>query len=77
MPGRDGLEVLKDIKRERQDLPVLVEAIRTIALGRKYITASSAEKLTQQLDAGYRKVVHEKLSDREYQVMCMIAGWER
>jgi len=77
LPGRDGLEVLKDIKRERQDLPVLVEAIRTIALGRKYITASSAEKLTQQLDTGYRKVVHEKLSDREYQVMCMIAGGKR
>lgn len=106
LPGRDGLEVLKDIKKERQELPVLVlsmhpeeqyamralkngaagyitkgsaaeelvKAIRAIARGKKYITASIAEKLTLQLDTGYRKEVHEKLSDREYQVMCMIAA---
>ena len=46
----------------------ILEAIRTIALGRRYITPVVAELLAQQL---YRKddaPVHEQLSEREFQV---------
>jgi len=106
MPGRSGLEVLKDIRTERPKLPVLIlsmhseeqyavralragaagyltkasapdeliGAIRKVSRGRKYVTASLAEKLALELDADTRKPPHEMLSDREYQVMLMLAS---
>ncbi len=106
MPGRSGLEVLKDIRAERPKLPVLIlsmhseeqyavrtlragasgyltkasapdeliGAIRKVSRGRKYVTASLAEKLALELDADSRKPPHELLSDREYQVMLMLAS---
>ncbi len=52
----------------------LVEAIRKVAQGRKHITTSLAEKLAFDLEMDTEKPLHEKLSDREYQVMCMIAS---
>lgn len=51
----------------------ILEAIRTIALGRRYITPVVAELLAQQL---YRKddaPVHEQLSEREFQVFLKLA----
>ena len=51
----------------------ILEAIRTIALGRRYITPVVAELLAQQL---YRKddaPVHEQLSEREVQVFLKLA----
>ena len=52
----------------------LVSAIRTVALGRKYISHHLAEKLAFNLDADTSKEPHELLSDREYQVLCMMAS---
>lgn len=106
LPGKSGLEVLKDLKQERPDLPVLIlsmhpedrfavralkagaagyvtkesaaqdliKAIRKVVQGRKYVSASLAEKLAFDLEASTGKPLHEQLSDREYQVLCMIAA---
>ncbi len=106
MPGRSGLEILKDLKSEKPKLPVLIlsiypeeqyavralragasgymtkasaaneliAAIRKISAGGKYISASLAEKLAFYLDGDAIRPLHETLSDREYQVMLMIAS---
>lgn len=106
MPGKDGLETLKEVKREKPKLPVLVlsiypeeqyavralkagasgyltkesapeeliAAIRKVSRGGKYISASLAEKLASHLGVDAAKPVHEGLSDREYQVMLLIAS---
>ncbi len=106
MPGRSGLDVLKQIKTEKPRMAVLVlsmyseeqyalralkagasgyltkesapdrliEAIRKVSDGRKYISPSVAEKLAFNLELGEERPPHESLSDREYQVMCMIAS---
>jgi two-component system, NarL family, invasion response regulator UvrY len=106
MPGRDGLEVLKELKVLLPKLPVLIlsmhpeeqyavrtlragaagyltkasapeeliTAIRKVSRGGKYITISLAEKLAFDLDAGTDKPLHEKLSNREYEVMLMLAA---
>jgi two-component system, NarL family, invasion response regulator UvrY len=106
MPGRSGLEVLKEIKAERPKLPVLIlsmhaeeqyavralragasgyltkasapdeliGAIRKVSCGRKYVSASLAEKLALELDIDTKKPPHATLSDREYQVMLMLAS---
>jgi len=106
MPGRSGLEILKDLKSEKPKLPVLIlsiypeeqyairalragaagymtkagapheliAAIRKISEGGKYISESLAEKLTYYLDGDASRPPHETLSDREYQVMLMIAS---
>jgi two-component system invasion response regulator UvrY len=105
MPGKSGLEALKDIKRLYPDLPVLilsmfsedqygiraikagasgylkkvsaptelVAAIRKIISGGKYINQSLAEKLAENIESTRKELLHEKLSDREYQIMCNIA----
>jgi len=52
----------------------LINAIRRVAGGGKYITPSLAEKLAGELDPHVGRPLHEILSDREYQVMCMIAS---
>jgi two-component system, NarL family, invasion response regulator UvrY len=106
LPGKSGLDVLKEIKSERPGLPVLilsmypedqyairvlksgaagymtkesapeelVTAVRTVADGKKYISPSVAERLASHLDFAGKKELHEMLSDREYQVLCMIAS---
>ena len=106
LPGRDGLDVLKQLKCTNPKIPVLIlsmypeehyairslragasgyltkqsssdeliEAVRKVAEGRRYITPSLAEKLAFELGVDVRKLPHEKLSDREYQVMCMIGS---
>ncbi len=105
LPGRSGLDILKDIKSQKPKLPVLVlsmypeeqyavrvlkagasgyltkesapneliKAIKQIAQGRKYISGSLAEKLAGELEIDSKKPLHETLSDREYEVMIMIA----
>jgi len=52
----------------------LIGAIRKASSGGKYVTASLAEKLAFEIDSDTEKAPHEKLSNREYQVMLMIAG---
>jgi DNA-binding NarL/FixJ family response regulator len=52
----------------------LIAAIRKISKGGRYISSSLAEKLTYYLDIDAAKPPHELLSDREYQVMLLIAS---
>ena len=106
MPGRGGIDVLKELKHQRPKLPVLilsmhpenqyavralkagaagyvtkgsaqeelVKAIRKILRGGKYVSPTLAQKLAFNLEAEAEKPLHETLSDREYQVMLMIAS---
>jgi len=106
MPGRSGLDILKEMKQERPKTPVLilstysedqfairalkggadgyltkevlgqelVAAMKRVLAGGKYIRASLAEKLASYLDVDASKPLHHTLSDREYQVMRMIAS---
>jgi two-component system invasion response regulator UvrY len=109
MPGRNGLDILKELRTKKPKLPVLVlsiypedqyavrvlklgaagyltkesvpeelvAAIRKVARGRKYVSNSLAEKLATDLEINAEKAPHENLSDREYQVMSMIASGKR
>jgi DNA-binding NarL/FixJ family response regulator len=52
----------------------LLGAIRKIMSGGKYITASVADKLLSDLGPDSGHPLHELLSDREYQVLCLIAS---
>lgn len=106
MPGRSGLDALRQIKQMYPSLPVLImsmhdedqyalrvlkagasaylgkdnihediiKAIRTVLLGKKFITPSVAEKLAQALEGDSNQLPHEKLSDREFDVFKLLAG---
>ncbi|MCE5313210.1 MAG: response regulator transcription factor [Nitrospiraceae bacterium] len=106
MPGKSGLDVIKDIRLQKPKLPVLilsmypedqyamrllrsgasgyltkesapselVTAIRKVASGGKYVSPSLAEKLACYFEEDSGMPSHETLSDREYQVMLMIAS---
>jgi len=52
----------------------LVNAIHTVAKGKKYITAEVAEILANQVSGGNEKAPHEMLSDREFQTLTLIAS---
>lgn len=52
----------------------LIAAIRKASKGGKYISSSLAEKLAFDLETDAERPLHETLSDREYQVMRMIAS---
>lgn len=51
----------------------LIEAIQKVAQGGKYVTPTLAEKLIFELTKDSQKPLHESLSDREFQVLCLIA----
>ena len=55
----------------------LVQAIRKIVGGGKYVSAALAEELATELDTGSGKQPHETLSDREFQVMRLIAAGKK
>jgi two-component system, NarL family, invasion response regulator UvrY len=55
----------------------LVQAVRKIVGGGKYVSASLAEELATELDQGSGKLPHETLSDREFQVMRLIAAGKK
>lgn len=106
MPGKNGLEVLKELKLLKPKTPVLIltthpeeqyairvlkagasgymtkesapeyliEAIRKATNGRKYISRNLAELLAVSMSGDVDKQLHESLSDREYQVLCLIAS---
>ncbi len=52
----------------------LVAAVRKVLSGRKYITASLAEKLAEGASDNSNKPLHDLLSDREMQVFHLIAS---
>ena len=52
----------------------LISAIRKISTGKKYLSPAVAEQMAIELENDRRMEPHQKLSDREYQVLCMIAS---
>lgn len=52
----------------------LVNAIRLVASGKKYISAEVAQELASQVSGERDGLPHEGLSNREYQTLCMIAS---
>jgi DNA-binding NarL/FixJ family response regulator len=55
----------------------LVRAVHTVARGRKYITATLAERLAEGLGGGGdERALHEQLSERELQVFLRLARGE-
>ncbi len=55
----------------------LVQAVRTVAQGRKYVTPDIAQMLVESLTAPVTENPHERLSDRELQTLTMIASGKR
>jgi DNA-binding NarL/FixJ family response regulator len=51
----------------------LIKAIRLVVVGRKYISTELAERLAMELDQDLRRLPHERLSDREIEVLRRIA----
>jgi len=106
MPGKSGLDLLKELKREHPRRPVLVlsmypeevhatrvlkaggagylnkasaseelmNALRKIGSGGKYVSPSLAEKMVVELTPGNERPLHDELSDREYRVMWLLAS---
>lgn len=106
MPGPSGLELVKEVKRRRPGLGVLVlsmhaedqfavrvlkagasgymtketapdeliRALRKIAGGGRYVSPQLAETLAFKLEHDAGRPSHELLSDREYQVLCLIGS---
>ena len=54
----------------------IVKAIRTVAIGRRYITAGVAEQLAADLTGDTDKAAHDLLSEREFQVFLGLARGE-
>lgn len=104
MPGGSGLDILKELKRTKPNIRILVlsiypeeqyavrvfraggsgylskdsaaeelvAAIRKISLGGKYVRPAVAEKLAFDIETDHSQFPHEKLSDREFQVLCFL-----
>ena len=51
----------------------LIQAIRKVTRGGRYISSSIAENLLFDLEPKEDRPLHQRLSDREYQIFCMIA----
>jgi len=59
----------------KQSAPAqLVDAIRTVAAGKKYISAEVAQELASQVSGEREGAPHEGLSNREYQTLCLLAS---
>ncbi len=52
----------------------LIDAIRLVASGKKYISAEVAQELASEISGERTGLPHEGLSNREYQTLCMIAS---
>jgi len=59
------------------DPQLIVQAVRTVAQGRKYVTPEIAQMLVESLTAPAVEQAHQKLSDRELQTLVMIASGKR
>jgi DNA-binding NarL/FixJ family response regulator len=106
LPGRSGLDLLRDLRRVKPDLPVLVlsmhaeeelavrairagasgylrkdcsatdlvSAIEVILEGRKFISPSVALQLAEEVGRDGDRPLHDRLSDRELEVLTLIAS---
>jgi len=106
MPGRSGIELIRQVKQERPHLPILVlsmhseeqyavralragasgyltkesaadqlvTAIRRIAAGGAFVTPETAQRLALDVNGGAIAAPHTLLSDREFQVLRLIAS---
>ena len=109
MPGRGGLDILKEVKSRWPKLAVLVlsmypedqyairvlraggdgyltkesivseliNAIRKVYSGKKYLSPYVTERIASVLSPDASESPHKQLSDREYQILCMIASGSR
>jgi len=59
------------------DPQLIVQAVRTVAQGRKYVTPEIAQMLVESLTAPASENPHDKLSDRELQTLVLIASGKR
>jgi two-component system invasion response regulator UvrY len=59
------------------DPQAIVNAVRTVAQGRKYVTPEIAQMLVDSLTAPATEQLHQKLSDRELQTLVLIASGKR
>ena len=59
------------------DPQLIVQAVRTVAQGRKYVTPEIAQMLVESLTTPVPENAHDKLSDRELQTLVMIASGKR
>jgi DNA-binding NarL/FixJ family response regulator len=59
------------------DPQTIVQAVRTVAQGRKYVTPEIAQMLVESLNAPDSENLHQKLSDRELQTLVLIASGKR
>jgi len=55
----------------------LITAVRTVAQGRKYVTADVAQMLVDNLSAPSSEALHDALSERELQTLLKIASGKR
>jgi len=55
----------------------LIQAVRKVSQGGKYVSAIAAEKLIDYLDTDSEVPLHRALSDREYEVMCLLASGKK
>jgi two-component system invasion response regulator UvrY len=58
---------------KESDTDELIEAIKKVYEGGRYISSSIAENLLFDLEPESERPIHENLSDREFQILCMIA----
>jgi DNA-binding NarL/FixJ family response regulator len=56
---------------------LIVEAIRSVVGGRKHMSPRLAELLLQECSSGSERAPHELLSNREYQVLCMLGSGKK
>jgi two-component system invasion response regulator UvrY len=59
------------------DAAQMIGAIQQVAAGRKYVSPAMAEALADYVSFDGEQLPHEKLSDREYQTLCMLASGKR
>jgi two-component system invasion response regulator UvrY len=62
----------------KQSVPSqLVDAIRQVANGKKYISSELAQQLAEGLSEGFHELLHQTLSNREYQTLCLLASGKK
>jgi two-component system, NarL family, invasion response regulator UvrY len=106
MPGRGGLDILKNVRASFPDTRVLIvsgfpenqyavnvlkagasgylskesapeellKAVQLVLAGRRYVSSALAEQLVADLDVDSDQPIHAALSEREFQILCKLAG---